>query len=109
MASSTVILDTQQELTQLRNVMSKQQEAGIKVKYIFRKTIEHTPTLKRGAASVDSLDFDVFDDKLVIFMTIDKNRGPKHGNILFGKKECERYKRFHDYLFEEAEYVEDVN
>ena len=99
------IIDTQAELKHLRNVMSKQQEAGIRVKYIFKKTIDHTPTLIRGAASVDSLDFDVFDDKLVFFMAIDKNRGPKYGKILFGKEECERYKRFHDYLFEEAENI----
>jgi len=102
------IIDTQEELSQLRSVMLKQQEAGIKVKYIFRKTIAHTPALERGAASVDSLDFDVFDDKLVFFMAIDKNRGPKCGKILFGKEECERYKRFYDYLFEEAYDITDA-
>jgi hypothetical protein len=103
------IIDTQEELNHLRNAMSRQQEAGIKVKYIFRKTIDHTPTLKRGAASIDSLDFDVFDDKLVFFMAIDNNRGPKYGKILFGKEECERYKRFHDYLYEEAENITDTD
>ncbi|KPK71622.1 hypothetical protein AMJ87_07015 [candidate division WOR_3 bacterium SM23_60] len=100
------IIDTQEELTQLRNVMSRQQEAGIKIKYIFKKTIDHTPTLKRGVATIESLDFDVFDDRLVLFVPTDKKRGPKYGKILFGKEECERYKRFHDYLFEEAEEIE---
>jgi hypothetical protein len=101
------IIDTQEELDQLRDVMSRQQKAGIRVKYIFKKTIDQTPTLKRGAATVDSLDFDVFDDKLVLFVATDKKRGPKYGKILFGKEECERYKRFHDYLFEEAQTIVD--
>jgi len=101
------IVDTQEEFAQLRSVMLKHQEAGIKVKYIFKKKIDQTPTLKRGAASVESLDFDVFDDRLVLLVVMDKNRGPKCGKIIFGKEECERYKRFHDYLFEEAVGIEE--
>lgn len=101
------IIDTQEELTQLHSVMLKQRDAGINVKYIYKVKINQTATLKRGAASVESLDFDVFDDRLVLLVAIDRKRGPKYGKILFGKEECERYRRFYDYLYEEAESITD--
>jgi hypothetical protein len=61
--------------------------------------------LKTGLASIESLDFDVIDDKLVWLTLIDKDRKVRHGKILFGKEKCERYKRFHDNLYLEAEEI----
>jgi len=103
--SRIFIVDSQEEVTQLRSVMSKQLEAGIKVKYIFKKKIERTSILKTGAGSIESLDFDVFDDKLVWLTITDRNRKIKYGKILFGKEECEGYKRFYDNLYMEAEDI----
>jgi hypothetical protein len=101
--SRVFIVDDQDEVTKLHSVMMKQQQVGIKVKYIFIKEIEKTRMLKTGADAVESLDFDIFDDKLVWLTITDRKRKIKHGKILFGKEECEKYKRFHDYLFVEAE------
>lgn len=106
MISRIFIVDNQEEVNQLHDVMMKQQQAGIKVKYIFRKEIERTPMLKPGADAIESLDFDIFDDSLIWLTMTDKRRKIKYGRILFGKEECEKYKRFHDYLFIEAEEIE---
>ncbi|UCD06371.1 MAG: hypothetical protein JSV98_03850, partial [candidate division WOR-3 bacterium] len=86
--------------------MTKQKEAGVKLKYIFKRTIETTSMLRVGAGALETIDFDVIDSKYVWLTLLDKNRKIKHGKIVFGKEECERYKRFHDYLFAEAEDVE---
>lgn len=99
------IVDNQEELTQLRNIMARQYDAGINVKYILKKKIETTSLLKTSLASIESFDFDVFDDKLVWLTLLDKNRKVKQGKILFGKEECEQYKRFHDNLCLEAEEI----
>jgi hypothetical protein len=104
--SRIFIVDNKAEIAQLRSVMSKQQQAGIKVKYIFKKEIERTSILKTGAESIESLDFNIFDDKLVWLTIVDRNRKIKHGKILFGKEECERYKRFQDHLFAEAKDID---
>ena len=61
--------------------------------------------LKNKADRLETLDFDVIDSKYIWITILDKNRKIKHGKIVFGKEECERYKRFHDYLFEEAEEI----
>jgi hypothetical protein len=103
--SRIFIVDSQEEVTQLQSIMARQHEAGIKVKYILKKEIETTSVLKTGLASIESLDFDVIDDKLVWLTLIDKDRKVRHGKILFGKEKCERYKRFHDNLYLEAEEI----
>ena len=105
MISRIFIVDNQEEVNQLHDVMMKQQQAGIKVKYIFRKEIERTPMLKTGADAVESLDFDIFDDSLVWLTITDKKRKIRYGKILFGKEEWEKYKRFHDFLFVEAKEI----
>lgn len=62
--------------------------------------------LKSGADSVEALDFNIFDDKIEWLTIIDKQSKIKYGKVLFGKEECERYKRFHDYLFVEAQDID---
>jgi F0F1-type ATP synthase assembly protein I len=103
--SRIFIVDNQEEVTQLQGIMARQHEAGIKVKYILKKKIQTTDVLKTGLSSIESFDFDVIDDKLVWLTLLDKNRKVKHGKILFDKGECERYKRFHDNLYIEAENI----
>jgi hypothetical protein len=104
--SRTFIVDSKNEIAQLRGIMSKQHQAGIEVKYIHKRDIDRTSILKTGAGSIESLDFDIFDDKLVWLTLVDRNRKIKYGKILFGKEECERYKRFHDHLFAEAKDID---
>jgi len=99
------IVDSEEEVNRLRSVMSEQNEAGVKVKYIFKSKIETTTMLKNKANRLKTLDFDVIDSKYVWLTIMDKKRKIKYGEILFGKEECENYKSFHDYLFEEAEEV----
>ena len=103
--SRIFIVDNQEEVNQLQSIMAKQHEAGIKVKYILRSKIETTSVLKTGLSSIDSFDFDIFDDKLVWLTVLDKARKVKHCKILFGKGECERYKRVYDNLYLEAEEI----
>jgi hypothetical protein len=99
------IVDSEEEVNRLGSIMSEQKEVGVKVKYIFKSKIETTTMLKNKADRLETLDFDVVDSKYVWLTIMDKNRKIKHGKILFGKEECERYKSFHDYLFEEAEEI----
>ncbi|MFW9943108.1 MAG: hypothetical protein ACFFFT_18870 [Candidatus Thorarchaeota archaeon] len=100
------IVDSDEEVDNLRNVMSKQKESGVKVKYIFKSKIETTTMLKNKANRLETLDFDVIDSKYVWLTILDKNRKIEYGKIVFGKEDCERYKSFHDYLFEEAEEID---
>lgn len=99
------IVNSDEEVDKLRSVMSEQKKAGVKVKYIFKSKIETTTMLKNKADRLETLDFDLIDSKYIWITILDKNRKIKHGKIVFGKEECERYKRFHDYLFEEAEEI----
>lgn len=100
------IVDSEEEVDKLRSVMSKQRGAGVKVKCIFKRKIDTTSMLKAGADRLETLDFDVIDSKFVWLTLLDKSRKIKHGKIIFGMEECDRYKRFYDYLFEEAEEIE---
>ena len=100
------IVDSEEEINRLRNVMSKQGKAGVKVKYIYKKRIGTTTVLKALANSLETLDFDVIDSKYVYLLVLDKNRRIKQARITFGKAECDRYKRFHNQIFEEAEDIE---
>lgn len=90
----------------LQKIGEKQQEAGIRTKCIFKKKIDTTSMLRAGTERIETLDFDVIDSKYVWLTILDKNRKIKYGKVVFGKEECDRYKRFYDYLFEEAEDVE---
>lgn len=101
------VVDDEEEVGTLRSVMSKQKESGIRVKYIFRRKIETTSMLKTAADRLETLDFDVIDSKYVWLTLLDKSRKIKYGKLVFGKEECDRYKRFHAYMFEEAEEFRD--
>ncbi|UCD06464.1 MAG: hypothetical protein JSV98_04335 [candidate division WOR-3 bacterium] len=96
------IVDNQNEVDKLRSVMLIQKEAGVKVRVFFKKRLEATSVLKTAAATIETLDFDVFDSRYVWLTILDKNRKIKYGKIIFGKEACERYKRFHNHLFMEA-------
>jgi hypothetical protein len=100
------IVDGEEEVDKLRSVMYQQKERGIRVKCIFKKKIENTTMLKAPVRGIETLDFDVIDLKYVWSTILDKNRKIKYGKVVFGKEECDRYKRFYDYLFEEAEDIE---
>lgn len=100
------IVDSEEEVDRLRSIMSKQREAGVKVRCIFKKKIETTSMLKAGLDKLETLDFDVIDSKYVWLSILDKNRKIKYGKVVFGKEECEQYKRFHDEIFDEAEDIE---
>ena len=96
------ILDDEDEMNTLRNVMSRQKEVGVHVKYIFRRKIATTSLLKMAADALETLDFDIIDNKYVWCTLLDTNRKIKEGKVLFGREECNKYKRFHDNLFAEA-------
>jgi hypothetical protein len=100
------IVDSEEEVGKLRSVMSEQKEAGVKVKYIFRRKIETTSMLKMGADGLETLDFDIVDSKYVWITLLDRDRKIKYGRVLLSKEECDRYKRFYDHLYEEAEEIE---
>lgn len=100
------IVDSEEEIEKLRSVVQKQKETGIRVKCIFKQKIKTTTMLKSGADKLETLDFDVIDSKYVWLSVLDKNRKIKYGKVVFGKEECDRYKRFHDMIFEEAEDIE---
>lgn len=100
------IVDDENEVNTLRTVMSRQKEVGIHVKYIFRKKIESTSLLKIAADTLDTLDFDIIDHKFVWLTLLDANRKIKEGKVLFGREECDKYKRFHDNLFAEAQDID---
>ncbi|UCC11633.1 MAG: hypothetical protein JSW02_09835 [candidate division WOR-3 bacterium] len=99
------IVDSEDEFSRLRDVMTKQKQAGIKVKYIFRDAIEKTSMLKSHAERLESLDFDVVDAQCVWLSVLDKNRNIKYGRVVFGKEACDRYCRFHNVVFEEAKEI----
>jgi len=101
------VVDGEEEVGTLQSVMSRQRESGIRVKYIFRKKIETTSMLKTAADRLETLDFDVVDSKYVWLLFLDKSRRIKYGRLVFDKEECDRYKRFHVHMFEEAEEIED--
>lgn len=96
------IVDDEDEVKTLRDVMLRQKEIGIHVKYIFRKEIEATSLLKVAADTLESLDFDIVDKKYVWVTLLHANRKIKEGKIVFDREELEKYKRFHDNLFAEA-------
>ncbi|KPK62643.1 hypothetical protein AMJ83_10260 [candidate division WOR_3 bacterium SM23_42] len=100
------IVDDENEVNTLRTVMSRQKQVGIHVKYIFRKKIESTSLLKIAADTLDTLDFDIIDHKFVWLTLLDANRKIKEGKVLFGREECDKYKRFHDNLFAEAQDID---
>jgi hypothetical protein len=100
------IVDDEDEVKTLRNVMSRQKEVGVHVKYIFKKKIEATSILKSAADTLESLDFDIIDQKYVWLTLLDMNRKIKEGKVVFGREECDKYKRFHDNLFAEAEDID---
>lgn len=97
------IVDGKEEIEKLRSVMSKQKDAGIKVRYILKSKIENTPMIKTGADRLKTLDFDVVDSKYVWLTSLDKDRRIQFAKVVFGKDECDRYTKFYDLLFEEAE------
>jgi hypothetical protein len=96
------IVDDEDEVKTLRNVILRQKEMGIHVKYIFKKEIEATSMLRIAADTLESLDFDIIDQKYVWLTLLDTNRKIKEGKIVFGREELDKYKRFHDNLFVEA-------
>lgn len=100
------IVDSEEEITKLRNTICKQKEAGIKVKYIFKRKVEAKSMLKTWADKLETLDFGLVDSKLVSLVFVDKNRRIKHGKVVFNREGYDRYKRFYDSLFEEAEEIE---
>jgi hypothetical protein len=100
------IIEREEEIEQLRSTISKQKEDGIRVKCISKSKIENTSMLKTGAHSLETLDFNIVDSKYVWLSVLDRNRKIKHGRVVFGKEECDKYKRFYDHLFEEAEEIE---
>lgn len=100
------IVDDEEEVNTLRTVMSRQKEVGIHVKYILRRKIETTSLLKIAADTLETLDFDIIDHKFVWVTLLDANRKIKEGKVLFGREECNKYKRFHDNLFEEAKDID---
>ena len=101
------VVDDDEEVRTLRSIMSEQKKTGIRVKYILRGKIDATFMLKSAAGKLETLDFDVVDSKYVWLSLLDKGRRIKYGKLVFGKDECERYKRFYTQLFEEAEEFED--
>jgi len=100
------IVDNKEEITKLQNVMGKQKEAGIMVKYIFKREIETNSMLNTLAGKLETLDFALVDSTFISLLFVDKNRKIKHGQVIFSKNQFELYKRFYDYLFEEAEEIE---
>ncbi len=96
------IVDDEDEVKTLRNVMVRQKDAGIHVRYIFKKEIDTTSMLKSVANTLETLDFDLVDHKYVWLTFLDANRRIIEGKVVFGKEECDKYKRFHDNLFAEA-------
>lgn len=99
------IVDSEEEIETLRSIMHKQKETGIRIKCIFRRKIESTTTLKARVDKLETLDFDVIDSEYVWLSILDKNRKIKYGKVIFGKEVCDKYKRFHDEIFDEAEDI----
>jgi hypothetical protein len=96
------IVDDEDEVKTLRDVMLRQKEVGVHVRYVFKKKIETTSMLRTAADTLETLDFDIIDNKYVWLTMLDASRKIKEGKIVFGREECDKYKRFHDNLFAEA-------
>jgi hypothetical protein len=96
------ILDDEDEKQQMNNIMLKHKNAGIKVRYIFRKDINDKSMLKLWARKLESLDFGIVDSAFVSLIILNKEREIKYAKLEFNKEKLAEYKRFYNNLFEEA-------
>lgn len=102
------IVESEDEIDQLRDTMHRQKNAGIQVRYIFKEAIETKSMLKTLAEKIETFDFALVDAELVFLVFVDKDRKITHGKVvLFEKEEIDKYKRFYTHLFEEAKEVKE--
>jgi uncharacterized membrane protein YeaQ/YmgE (transglycosylase-associated protein family) len=94
------------EKKRLQDIMREQYLAGIKVKYISKKSIEDNYLLKQLSGKIETFDFALIDAKIAWLVIIDKNRKIKEGKALIDATLTADYQSFFDHLFAEAAQFE---
>lgn len=67
------LVESEKEITELKEVMHQQAAIGIEVKYIFRKSLK-SPRIEELAKKIGTLDFAIVDGSWVFLSDLDKNR-----------------------------------
>lgn len=100
------IYQDEEEKNRINELMREQYAAGINVKSISRKSIDDSYLLKQLAGKLETFDYALIDSKIAWLVTVDKNRKFKVGKALIDETLADKYKRFFDHLFQEAEKFE---
>jgi RimJ/RimL family protein N-acetyltransferase len=94
------------EMLVLSEHLEQQRQIGIDIHYLPYELVEKDPELSTWLRpdGIPSIDFGVFDEKLVLVWELDMaTRLVKGGRVLFGRDQVERHKRFFRSLFSKAE------
>lgn len=96
------IVDSDNELNEIRDILTQQKEAGIEVKYIHKKKIDANQGLAAKCAHLETIDFGLFDSHVLLLWFLGKKkRSVEEGKVLVGGN-FEDYKIFFNSLYNEA-------
>jgi len=88
-----------------KNELQAQLGLGLCPKFIFYETICNDTNLRNKLDKLDSIDFGLFDSKIVLIWLLDKDsRHVIGGRILFDVDRFNQYKDFYESVYTEAEY-----
>jgi transcriptional regulator with XRE-family HTH domain len=99
-----LIAENQHELARYEPEMKKQVAApALDVRYVLRGRIGEKPHLAAKLKKLASIDFQLFDDNIVLLWILNETtRGVEGGRILVGPQSCKVYADFFDALYREA-------
>ena len=96
------IVDDEAELTNIRDLLLAQQQAGVQLRTIERKAIDSNAELKLQAAALQSIDFALINADIALLWFLDDRRQISSGKLLHGEEPFRQYKHFFDSLYREA-------
>ena len=97
-------MDSEDELKKIEQTLYNQKKAGILVKYILKEAIKNKTISEVLSNKVESLDFALIDEKLLI-VPIDGKRQIMSAQVLLNSNAYNVYKNLYTNLFGEAEEV----
>jgi hypothetical protein len=86
----------------MRKIISQHKLDLADLRYFRMDEIMDRPKLREVKERLGSVDFAVFDDKVVLLWHLDEKRACTHGEIIFGAELAKDYISFFDLLHEEA-------
>ena len=87
------IFDTEEEKENQMEIMIKQKDLGIQVRFIYEKELSYISRIP------DTIDFGVIDNSFIIKFYLDEFRKIKYSEIDNNEVDMFRYRKFFDYLW----------